>query len=207
MDSLPNGWSAADSRWQARPECSGAKARGRKATDFSNLSHSVIVNLALGAENTHYQGWERTGLLTATPGAVTDLDYVLDDLINLGERFNVCEIAHDPWKNLPLITGIEKRRAKAPVVEVRQTPGMLSPAMRELEALILGKAIRFDGDPVLTWMMSNVVAHCHSNDAVTPRKESTEKKSDGVLAMLMALDGAQRMQPRPNYEVRGLWFR
>jgi phage terminase large subunit-like protein len=38
-------------------------------------------------------------------GAVTDLDYVIDDLMNLSERFEVREIAHDPWKNLPLITG------------------------------------------------------------------------------------------------------
>jgi len=37
------------------------------------------------------------------------------------------------------------------------------------------------------------------------RMESTEKKIDGVLALLMALDRAQRMQCRPNYEVRGLW--
>jgi phage terminase large subunit-like protein len=156
-------------------------------------------------ENTHYQGWEHNGLLVGTPGAVTDLDYVIDDLMNLSERFDVREIAHDPWKNLPLITSLEKRGTRAPVVEVRQTAGMLSPAMRELEALILAKAIRFDGDPILTWMISNVVAHHHSNEAITPRKESSEKKIDGVLAILMALDRAQRAQPKPDY-TRGLWI-
>lgn len=156
------------------------------------------------AENTHYQGWERTGLLIGTPGAVTDLDYVIDDLMNLSERFEVRELAHDPWKNLPLITGLEKRGTIAPVVEVRQTAGMLSPAMRELEALILAKTIRFDGDPILTWMISNVVAHHHPNDAITPRKESSEKKIDGVLALLMALDRAQRAQEAPDFEK--LWI-
>jgi phage terminase large subunit-like protein len=157
------------------------------------------------AENTHYQGWERTGLLIGPPGAVTDLDYVLDDLSNLSERFDVQEIAYDPWKNPPLITGLEKRYAIPRVVQVRQTVGMLSPAMRELEALILGKAIWFNGDPVLTWMMSNVVAHHYPNDAVTPRKESTEKKIDGVLALLMALDRAQRMLSRADGEHRIVW--
>jgi phage terminase large subunit-like protein len=138
-------------------------------------------------------------------GAVTDLDYVIDDLMNLSERFEVREIAHDPWKNLPLITSLEKRGTRAPVVEVRQTAGMLSPAMRELEALILAKAIRFDGDSILTWMISNVVAHHHSNDTITPRKESGEKKIDGVLAILMALDRALRAQPAADYS-NGLWF-
>jgi hypothetical protein len=42
---------------------------------------------------------------------------------------------------------------------------------------MLAKIIRFDGDPILTWMMSNVVAHHHSNESVTPRKESSEKKT------------------------------
>jgi phage terminase large subunit-like protein len=82
---------------------------------------------------------------------------------------------------------------------------MLSPAMRELEALILAKTIRFDGDPVLTWMISNVVAHHHSNDAIAPRKESTEKKIDGLLALLMALDRARRAPATPDYETRWLW--
>jgi phage terminase large subunit-like protein len=50
-----------------------------------------------------------------------------------------------------------------------------------------------------------VVAHHHSNDAVTPRKESSEKKIDGVLAILMALDRALRAQPAPDYS-HGLWF-
>jgi phage terminase large subunit-like protein len=43
-------------------------------------------------------------------------------------------------------------------------------------------------------MMSNVVAHHHSNEAITPRKESSEKKIDGVLALLMALDRAVRQE-------------
>jgi phage terminase large subunit-like protein len=48
--------------------------------------------------------------------------------------------------------------------------------MRDLEALILAKAIRFNGDPILVWITSNVVAHHHSNDAVTPRKDSSRLK-------------------------------
>lgn len=43
--------------------------------------------------------------------------------------------------------------------------------------------IRFDSDPVLTWMMSNVIARHHSNKAITPGKESSEKKIDDVLAV------------------------
>jgi hypothetical protein len=45
----------------------------------------------------------------------------------------------------------------------------------------------------------DVVAHYHANDAVTPRKDSAEKKIDGVLPLLMALDRAQRAQAGPDY--------
>ncbi|HNI73174.1 MAG TPA: terminase large subunit, partial [Accumulibacter sp.] len=43
------------------------------------------------------------------------------------------------------------------------------------------------GDPVLTWMMSNVVAHLDAKDNIYPRKESEEKKIDGAVAIIMGL--------------------
>lgn len=51
-----------------------------------------------------------------------------------------------------------------------------------------------------------MVAHHHSNEAVTPRKDSNEKKIDGVLALLMALDRAVRAMPEIDSPTPGLWI-
>jgi phage terminase large subunit-like protein len=83
----------------------------------------------------------------------------------------------------------------------------MSPAMKELEALALEGKLVHDGDPVLTWMVSNIVCHRDEKDNLYPKKESNEKKIDGVLALLMALDRALRgAAAAPDFEKRGLWM-
>lgn len=60
--------------------------------------------------------------------------------------------------------------------------------MKLLEAQVLQGKLAFDGDPVLTWMVSNVVCHRDAKDNIYPRKERPENKVDGVVAVLMALN-------------------
>ncbi len=59
--------------------------------------------------------------------------------------------------------------------------------MKQLDALNDAGKIGHNGDPVMTWMMSNVVAKVDAMDGVYPRKERPENKIDGVVALLMAL--------------------
>jgi len=157
------------------------------------------------AENTHYQGWERTGRLTATEGAATDCDAILDDLLETCGRFEVREVASDPWKNLPLMNALQNRGVTVPKVDVRQTLAVMSPAMKEFEALVVSGAIEHDGDPVLAWNVANTVALQKPGENIYPSKDSPERKIDGVLAALMALDRALREEATPDFATRGLY--
>jgi len=51
----------------------------------------------------------------------------------------------------------------------------LDAVLKELGAQIAGK-IGHNGDPVMGWMMSNVVAKVDAMDGVYPRKERPENK-------------------------------
>ena len=158
------------------------------------------------SHNAHYQGWETAGRLIATPGAITDFDEIITELGELAARHDVREIALDPYDAGPLIVDIQKAGLPKPV-EVRQTALNLSPAMIELEGLVLSRRIRHDGDPVLAWMISNVKV-AHSGDLLKPVKESEEKKIDGAVALLMCLHrGMCRAAAgtQADYENRGLW--
>jgi phage terminase large subunit-like protein len=155
------------------------------------------------SENAHYQGWETAGRLISTPGAITDFDYILDTLADMCAAYQVIEIALDPFDAGPLIASIEKRGMPRPV-EIRQTAPNLSPAMVELEGLVLGKRIRHDGDPLLAWMMANVKC-AHSGDLIKPVKESEDKKIDGVVALIMTIARALRAAPVPDFAGRGLY--
>ena len=41
-------------------------------------------------------------------------------------------------------------------------------------------------DPVLRWMLGNVVCHVNAKDEIYPRKDRPEQKIDGAVALIMA---------------------
>ena len=139
-------------------------------------------------ENSQYQGWEQLGLLSVTDGAVIDFDMIEEELTQDCSRFQVVEIPFDPFQATQLSTRMMSQGA--PMVEMRPTVLNFSEPMKNLEALILQKRIHHNGDPVLGWMMSNVVCHRDAKDNIYPRKERPENKIDGAVALIMALGRA-----------------
>ncbi len=135
--------------------------------------------------NSQYDGWNRRGLLTVTPGSVIDFDVIKDDLRSDAARFNVREVPFDPWQATQIATEME--REGLPMVEYRQTVQNMSEPLKQLEALVLSGKLHHNGDPILTWMVSNVVCHTDAKDNIYPRKERPENKIDGVVAACMAL--------------------
>ena len=69
--------------------------------------------------------------------------------------------------------------------------------MKELEALVLQKRIHHNGNPVLTWMMSNVVCHIDAKENVYPRKEQPANKIDGAVALIMTIGMFMSPQEAP----------
>nr|DAH64533.1 MAG TPA: Large Terminase [Caudoviricetes sp.] len=137
------------------------------------------------ATNSQYSGWVAQELITATPGAMTNLAVVEDGIREDLSRFDVKAISYDPWNALALATSLSENGA--PMVEYRNTVQMVSDPMKTLEALILDGRIRHTGDPVMRWMMSNVVAKLDAKDNIFPRKERYENKIDGVVALIYAI--------------------
>lgn len=139
-------------------------------------------------ENSQYQGWESMGLLTVTDGAVIDFGVIEEDLLTDCSRFEVREVPYDPFQATQLSTRMAAQGV--PMVEMRPTVLNFSEPMKQLEALVLQGRLHHNGDPVLTWMMSNVVAHMDAKDNIYPRKERPENKIDGVVALIMAIGRA-----------------
>jgi phage terminase large subunit-like protein len=140
------------------------------------------------AGNSQYPGWMRTGRLTVTPGNVIDFGWIEADLMDLASRFSIQAVAFDPFQATQLSTRMLAEGL--PMIEVRPTVLNFSEPMKTLEALVLQKKLAHDGDPVLGWMASNVVAHLDAKDNIYPRKERAENKIDGIMALIMALSRA-----------------
>lgn len=148
------------------------------------LPEEAIYN----STNSQYEGWANSGRFVVTPGNVIDYDAIEIDLLDLCSRFGVRAVGYDPFQATQLSTRMMAEGL--PMVEVRPTVLNFSEPMKTLEALVLKRKFSHGGDPILTWMVSNVVCHRDQKDNIYPRKERNENKIDGVVALLMALNRA-----------------
>ena len=157
----------------------------------------------------HYAAWAEDGWLTSTPGNVTDYVAIAADLVEDSGRYAVTEVPHDPYHAAALVQFIQKSELwdqSIEFVKVQQTLQNMSPAMKQLEALVLDGRLHHDGDPVLEWMISNVVAKTISKDNIAPDKEAPDRKIDGAIALMMAISRATTLpesSSAPDIEVIG----
>lgn len=141
-------------------------------------------------ERRHYAEWVEQRQLIATPGEITDYDYIEADLKDDAERFAVLQLGADPHNATQLLTHMQDHLGTDRVVEVPQTVMHLSEPMKEVQALIVDARIHHDGNPVLAWSIGNVTAQEDRNANVFPRKEQAEKKIDPAVALIIAMGRA-----------------
>ncbi|OHV13002.1 terminase large subunit [Kushneria phosphatilytica] len=166
-------------------------AQGRVTTRWTSFVRSYLPEGAIERASNNraaYESWVNSGDLITTDGEELDFDVIRGDLLDLSSRFEIREIAYDPWRATQLAHQLMKDGAE--IIEYRNTVQNMSPPMREMEAAITGSRWRHPCDPVLTWMASNVVAKEDAKENIYPRKERPENKIDGIVAILMALGRA-----------------
>lgn len=129
-----------------------------------------------------YKNWAEAGFLTVTPGDRTDYSYIEKDISDACDVYDVQGIGYDPWNATQLVNNLTGEGL--PMIEVRQGPASMNPPMKEMEARMLGHELRHDGNPVLTWAASNVVARKDVNDNMAPDKKHSMDKIDPVVAAL-----------------------
>jgi phage terminase large subunit-like protein len=171
---------------------------------YAFLAHYLNEAAVEEDRGQHYQQWANDGRLIVTPGNVTDYNWIIEGVVEDSKLFHVIEVPHDPYQSLPLLQTIQSRadwdQSILPVA-IKQTVENMSGPMKELEALVYDGRFHHDGDPVLGWMISNVVCHRDAKDNIFPRKEREENKIDGVIAILVAL---KRWMEQPEHSGVGV---
>jgi phage terminase large subunit-like protein len=132
-----------------------------------------------------YQKWARQGLLHLTDGAEIDFDVIKEDVLEARKHFAAREVLYDPWRATQLAHQLQK--SGATIVELRQTVQNLSAPMKEVLSAVKGSRLHHDGNPVTTWMISNVTAKVDAKDNIYPRKEKPQMKIDGAVALIMGM--------------------
>jgi len=153
-----------------------------------------------------YDAWVRQGYITATPGSVIDYAWILHQIDEDAQAYDIREVAFDRWGATKIQTELMERGGEDWLVQFGQGYVSMSPPMKELERLILEHQLAHGNNPVLTWMANNLVVRQDPAGNLKPDKEKSTEKIDGMVALVMGLDRALRHEPprRSVYEDRGL---
>lgn len=139
-----------------------------------------------------YDRWYEDGFLRTTPGASVHYDYVAQHVRELFSKIVVNKIGFDRWnfrhfKPCLIRAGFSEQELEERWVEFGQGTQSMSPALRELEQMIVNRELRHGMHPVLNMCASHAVVD--STDA-SNRKLSKKKSSgriDGMVALAMAV--------------------
>ena len=130
-------------------------------------------NLEIRVRRDHvpYDLWEQQGYLQTTEGNVVHYGFIEKFIEQLGERFNIREIAFDRWGAVQMVQNLEGMGFT--VVPVGQGFKDISPPTKELMKLVLEEKIAHNGHPVLRWMMDNIYIRTDPAGNIKPDKEKS----------------------------------
>lgn len=151
-----------------------------------------------------YMTWAEQGLITLTPGNVIDYEFIEQSIYADAEVYQLLELAYDPFQATDLVNRLDKNGIQ--VAKLPQNFGKLNAPSKELERLVLAKLIHHYGNPVIRWMVGNVMVVQDAMNNIRPDKKRSSEKIDGVTALLMAIAIARASTPEaPSvYETRGV---
>ena len=132
--------------------------------------------------------WVRDGWLHLTPGNVIDYERVRAQINADASRFEVVELAFDPWGATQLANQLMDDGLE--MVEFRQGYRSMSEPLKEWQKLIIEGRYVHGGNPVMRWMADNIVVRQDPNENIAIDKAKSHEKVDGPVASVMALGRA-----------------
>jgi phage terminase large subunit-like protein len=137
--------------------------------------------------NRPYSEWRRAGILTVTPGEVTDYSFVRAQMLADFKAEGLIQVCYD--------TKTARETAQLLIAEgvdmVPMTQGFaLNEAIKRFLAMVVAGQIHHGNDPVLTWMASNLVVLKGTKGELRIAKERAPEKIDGIAALVMGIEGA-----------------
>ena len=137
-----------------------------------------------------YDEWVRQGFIKSTPGNVIDYATIRRDINEYSKTFEIKQVAFDRWGAIEMSQNLTEDGFE--MVDFGQGYKSMSPPTKDLLKIVLDKKIRHNNNPVLTWMIDNLVVSTDAAENVKPLKDKSTERIDGVVALIMAIDRLAR---------------
>jgi len=131
-----------------------------------------------------YRQWIQDGHMIATPGKSIDYEYIIKDALSFKDRYGIKEAGADPLGMWNIASKLAENDVE--VTSVAQNITTLSPPSKNFEKILLDATFHHFGNPVMAWMMTNVVIYVDVNENIKLRKERVEDKIDGPIATIIS---------------------
>lgn len=135
-----------------------------------------------------FDAWARAGHIELSEGNVVDQEMIRRRIRELASEFQIAGICFDPWNATQMAQWLQEDGAT--VWEIRQGFRSLSEPTKELEKLVIAHSIAHGNNPVLRWMVGNVIVREDENGNYRPDKAKSNGRIDGVVALIMAISRA-----------------
>jgi phage terminase large subunit-like protein len=144
------------------------------------------------ADRVPYDMWARKGYLETTPGRSISYEFVAWYLRDVFQRYDVRKLAFDRWNFKHLLpwllkAGMSEQFVKDHFVEFGQGVQSMSPALRDLEQVLLEGELAHGNHPVLTMCVTNTVVAIDDAGNRKPSKRKSTGRIDGMIALAMAV--------------------
>jgi phage terminase large subunit-like protein len=136
-----------------------------------------------------YARWAKEGYVTIIPGGVIDPDNLSSDILDILKAYIVMGFAYDPhMAHHGTIQNIMKGGFPIDRLDpYSQAHINMSGPTKEYEKLVTSGQLEHFGNPVLRWMMRNIVIYIDKNGNISPHKAKSREKIDGISAAITAL--------------------
>jgi phage terminase large subunit-like protein len=157
-----------------------------------------------------YYTWKQLGVIETSPGRAVNYDFVVTRLQEITKTYIVLGMAYDRWhiddflnaaNRLGLDAYVEGKDTARPealrLVKWGQGWREMGPAVDATEVSILGRKLIHDGNPCLTWNVSNAISVSNPPGDRKFDKSKIRFRIDGAVAMTMAIGLKYRDLERP----------
>lgn len=166
-----------------------------------------------------YVQWVNAGWITVTPGNVIDYDCIRMTISGfkiqdgsvvyekdcIMQNYDVQSMAYDPWNAKQIVIKLQNDDGLT-CNQFRQGYQSFSYPTKEFKKEILGNDMVHHNNPVVNWMLSNVVESKDPAGNIKPDKMKSPFKIDGIIAAIMARGEALTFEAYPDedYEVKSI---
>ena len=154
-----------------------------------------------------YNTWADGGFITLTPGNLTDVRAIADQITLISKQFDLKEVAYDAAWSSELIrmlgeSGFDMKK----FVDYPQSHIRMNSPCQEMMRKVLRQEFAQGNNPVMRWQMSNLRWNTQKGTAfIKPARDRKREKIDGCASLIMALaraiDPDNAIKPKTNF-----WF-